>query len=144
AVQPDLGHRAAPDAARQYPDAGWTGRTGGLPAESESDRRRVAARNGVHPASTRKLQDRRWPRCPAMSVDATRLRGLTIRQIEPADFVPVREHILRVVRDELLLDYRPEWHWDLDDLQGVYVDRPRQALFVAVDDLTGEIAGTTS
>jgi GNAT superfamily N-acetyltransferase len=79
-----------------------------------------------------------------MSVDGTRLRGLTLRHVEPPDFVPVREHILRVVREDLGIDYRPEWHWDLDDLHGVYVDHPRQALFVAVDDDSGEIAGTTS
>jgi GNAT superfamily N-acetyltransferase len=79
-----------------------------------------------------------------MSVDSGHMRGLTIRSLEPADFIAVREHILRVTREDLGYDYRPEWHWDLDDLQGVYVDHPRQALFLAVDDGTGDLVGTTS
>jgi GNAT superfamily N-acetyltransferase len=69
---------------------------------------------------------------------------VTVREVEFSDFVPAREHILRVVREDLRLDYRPEWHWDLDDMQRVYVDNPRQALFVALDNVSGEIVGTTS
>jgi hypothetical protein len=68
--------------------------------------------------------------------------GISIREIEPADFARVRAHILRVTRQDLGLEYRPEWHWDIDNLQSVYVDNPRQALFVAVDDAAGEIIGT--
>jgi GNAT superfamily N-acetyltransferase len=69
---------------------------------------------------------------------------VTLREVVPADFQAAREHILRVVREDLRLDYRPEWHWDLDDMQRVYVDHPRQALFVASDDESGRIVGSTS
>ncbi len=72
------------------------------------------------------------------------LAGVTIREIEAGEFAAVREHILRVTREDLRSEYRPEWHWDVDDLQGVYVDHPRQALFVALDDVSGEVAGTIS
>jgi GNAT superfamily N-acetyltransferase len=69
---------------------------------------------------------------------------VTIRRLEPRDFSAVRAHILTVTREDLQSEYRPEWHWDIDDLQGVYVDHPRQALFVAVDDTNGTVVGTTS
>jgi GNAT superfamily N-acetyltransferase len=69
---------------------------------------------------------------------------VTVGELEFGDFSAVREHILRVVREDLRLDYRPEWHWDLDDMQRVYVDNPRQAFFVATDDASGAIVGTTS
>lgn len=72
------------------------------------------------------------------------LHGISIGEVNPSDFAATREHILRVVRDDLRLEYRPEWHWDLDDMQSVYVDHPRQALFVARDDASGEIVGTTA
>lgn len=70
--------------------------------------------------------------------------GFTIRTLQPDDFAEVREHVLRVTREDLLSEYRPEWHWDLDDLQGVYLDDPRQAMFVAVDGPSGAIVGTTA
>jgi GNAT superfamily N-acetyltransferase len=77
-----------------------------------------------------------------MTVDTQ--ERITVREVAPADFGQAREHILRVVRDDLGYDYRREWHWDIDDMQGVYVDNPRQALFVAVEDDSSEIIGTTS
>lgn len=70
--------------------------------------------------------------------------GITLREVEPADFLAVREHVLRVVREDLRLEYRAEWHWDLDDMQHAYVDHPRQALFVASDADSGRIVGSTS
>jgi GNAT superfamily N-acetyltransferase len=70
--------------------------------------------------------------------------GVRIRPVEPADFPTVREHVLRVTVEDLRSEYRPEWHWDIDDMQAVYVDNPRQALFVAIDEASGEIVGTTS
>jgi GNAT superfamily N-acetyltransferase len=79
-----------------------------------------------------------------VSQPATAHAGVTIRPLESHHFLKAREHILRVTREDLRLEYRPEWHWDIDDLQRVYLDHPRQALFVAVDDKSGEIVGTTS
>ena len=46
---------------------------------------------------------------------------------------------MRVIREDLGYAYNPDWHWDVDDLQGVYLDHPRHALFVAVDDASGEL-----
>ena len=77
-----------------------------------------------------------------MSLDAP--LGVSVRHVTPEDFAAAREHILRVVHDDLGLTYRPEWHWDVDDIQTVYVDHPRQALFVAIDDASGNVIGTTS
>jgi GNAT superfamily N-acetyltransferase len=48
------------------------------------------------------------------------------------------------MREDIGLEYRPAWHWDIDDLRSVYVEHPRQALFVAVDNESAEIVGTTS
>jgi GNAT superfamily N-acetyltransferase len=73
---------------------------------------------------------------------ASSLPGITIRSVEPRDFSVAREHILRVTREDLRSEYRPEWHWDIDDIQGVYIDHPRQALFLAIDDATHELAAT--
>jgi ribosomal protein S18 acetylase RimI-like enzyme len=70
------------------------------------------------------------------------LAGITMREVTQADFAQTRAHVLRVVEEDLRLEYRPEWHWDLDDMQRVYVDHPRQALFVALD--SGDVVGTTS
>lgn len=39
--------------------------------------------------------------------------------------------------------YQPQWHWDYDDLQGVYLDNPRHALILAIKPGTGDIVGTT-
>jgi len=72
------------------------------------------------------------------------IAGIALRRVQPEDFGAAREHILRVSRDDIGFLYRPEWHWDVDDIQGVYVDNPRHALFVAVDDASGELIGTTS
>lgn len=79
----------------------------------------------------------------ADSISSTTGVGFSVRPVQPEDFAQVREHVLRVTREDLRSEYRPAWHWDLDDLQGAYVDNPRQALFVAVDDASGAVVGTT-
>lgn len=79
-----------------------------------------------------------------MTPPTTAPTGVTIRLLEPLDFPAVREHILRVTREDLRSEYRPEWHWDIDDMQRVYVDHSRQALFVAIDDASGDVVGTIS
>jgi GNAT superfamily N-acetyltransferase len=68
--------------------------------------------------------------------------GFTVRPLQPADFAETRTHVVRVLDEDLGTGYRPEWHSDLDDMQGVYVDHPRQELWVAVDDTSGAIVGT--
>lgn len=50
---------------------------------------------------------------------------------------------MRVLREDFgYAELRP-FHADLDDLQGVYLDHPRHTLFVALDDATGAVLGTT-
>jgi GNAT superfamily N-acetyltransferase len=70
--------------------------------------------------------------------------AVALRRVQMSDFAAVREHVLRVSRDDIGFEYRPEWHWDVDDLQGTYVDNPRHALFVAIEADTGTLLGTTS
>jgi len=69
-------------------------------------------------------------------------RGFTVREVRPADFAAARAVIVRVLTEDLKSGYIPSIHWDLDDMQGVYLDNRRQALFVAVDHVTREIIGT--
>lgn len=81
---------------------------------------------------------------PAARVPSPRDRGFTVREVAPADFAEARAHIVRVLDEDLGTGYRPDFHWDLDDMQGTYVDHPRQALFVAMDAASGRIIGTIS
>ena len=69
-------------------------------------------------------------------------KGFTARPARPSDLSAARALIMRVIHEDLGYPYNPQWHWDVDDLHGVYVDDPRHALWVAVDDATGEIIGT--
>lgn len=70
--------------------------------------------------------------------------GFTVRGVRSDDFSQTRNVILRVLDEDLRSGYLPEWHWDIDDIQGIYIDNPRHAMFVAVDDATGEVIGTTA
>lgn len=72
----------------------------------------------------------------------TRGRGFTARPARPDDLPAARALIFRVIKEDLGYDYNPAWHWDIDDLQGTYLDDPRQALWVAVDDASGAIVAT--
>lgn len=69
-------------------------------------------------------------------------RTYTVRAATPADLAAARELMLRVFNDDFGYGYQEAFHSDVDDLQGVYLDDPRHALFVAVADDTGEIVGT--
>jgi GNAT superfamily N-acetyltransferase len=69
-------------------------------------------------------------------------RGFVVREATARDFADARANIVRVLEEDLGTGYLPEMHWDLDDMQGTYVDNPRQALFVAVDEATGRAIGT--
>jgi GNAT superfamily N-acetyltransferase len=68
--------------------------------------------------------------------------GFTVRPLQPADITATRAHIVRVLDEDLGSGYRPEWHGDIDDMLGVYIEHPRQALWVAVDETTRDIIGT--
>ena len=71
-------------------------------------------------------------------------KGFLVREATPSDLVEARAMILRVLEEDLGYGYVSEWHWDLDDMQTVYLDNPRQALFVAVDNGSNQIVGTTA
>lgn len=71
-------------------------------------------------------------------------RGFIVREVTPADFAEARAVIVRVLDEDLKTGYRPEIHWDIDDMQGTYLDNCRQALFVAVDRASGQVIGTIS
>ena len=68
--------------------------------------------------------------------------GYTIRHARPGDVLAAKALIMRVISQDLGYAYNPQWHWDVDDLQGTYLDDPRQALWVAIDDVSGEILAT--
>ena len=73
------------------------------------------------------------------STDLSR-RLFSVRRVRPEEIAQTQTHILRVLEEDLGVGYVPEWHYDLDDIQGVYIDNPRQALFLAVDDESGAIS----
>jgi GNAT superfamily N-acetyltransferase len=87
----------------------------------------------------RRAEDESPVRAPGASSS-----GFIVREIAPADFTEARALVVRVLEEDLDYGYRPEWHWDIDDFQGTYVDNPRQGLFVAVDEATGELLGTSA
>lgn len=70
--------------------------------------------------------------------------GFTVREARLGDLSGAVALIRRVLRDDLGVSYNPAWHAELDDPQRVYLDNPRHALFVALDDVTGEVIGTTA
>jgi GNAT superfamily N-acetyltransferase len=70
--------------------------------------------------------------------------GFSVREARPADLEAARDLITRVIREDLGYAYNPAWHRDVDDLRGVYLDHPRHALFVAVDDAGGGLLGTSA
>jgi ribosomal protein S18 acetylase RimI-like enzyme len=81
-----------------------------------------------------------------MAVDKERFtaagRGFSVRPARPQDLPAARALIMRVIKEDLGYDHNPQWHWDVDDLQGTYLDDPRHALWVAVDDASGHIVAT--
>jgi GNAT superfamily N-acetyltransferase len=81
-----------------------------------------------------------------MPVDKARftgkVNGYSLRPAQPEDVPEARTHIFRVIAEDLGYAYNPQWHWDIDDLQGVYLDDPRQILWVVVEDATGKLVAT--
>lgn len=65
-----------------------------------------------------------------------------IRATRAAHLDGARHVVLKVARRDLGYGYVAGWHWDLDDLEGVYVRNTRQAMFVALDgdDVVGTCA----
>lgn len=67
--------------------------------------------------------------------------GYAIRAAQPTDLAAVRALMIRTFEEDFGYGYKPDFHVDIDDLQGVYLDNPRHTLFVAVAEGTGEIVG---
>ncbi|MGI5129564.1 GNAT family N-acetyltransferase [Pseudonocardia sp. CA-107938] len=56
------------------------------------------------------------------------------RAVTAADLAAARAVVLETAETDLGYGYQPQWHWDLDRPVETYVDNPRQAMFVAVDE----------
>jgi len=70
------------------------------------------------------------------------MNDFTVRSATTDDIPAVRAFMLRIFEQDYGHGYRPQWHWDYDDIQGVYLDNPRHALLLAIDAASGEIIGT--
>ncbi|MCA9834457.1 MAG: GNAT family N-acetyltransferase [Thermomicrobiales bacterium] len=71
--------------------------------------------------------------------------GFMVRQaMTDEDLDGARKVIIRVLEEDLKTGIDPAYHSDLDHMHEVYVDHPRQAMFVAVDIDSGEVIGTTA
>ncbi|TCP56333.1 ribosomal protein S18 acetylase RimI-like enzyme [Tamaricihabitans halophyticus] len=65
-----------------------------------------------------------------------------VRVARPADVAGARSVILDTLYRVLGYGYVPEWHADVVDLAGTYLDNPRHALFVAVHQ--NHVVGTAA
>lgn len=68
--------------------------------------------------------------------------GHTVRPATPADVDGARSVMLDTFYKEFGYGYVPDWHRDVTDLKGTYLDDPRHTLLVAVHD--GEVVATTA
>ena len=66
----------------------------------------------------------------------------SVRAAGPGDLAAARALMIRTFEEDFGYGYTPEFHADVDDLRGVYLEHPRHALFVAVADDTGQLLGT--
>lgn len=65
------------------------------------------------------------------------------RAVCAEDLAGAREVVLRTAEADLGYGYQPLWHWDLDHPVETYVDNPRQAMFVALDE-AGDVVSTAA
>lgn len=70
--------------------------------------------------------------------------GPIVRPASPDDVPAIRAFMLRIFEEDYGYGYRPEWHWDYDDLLGTYIAPPRHTLVLALDGAGGEILGTAA
>lgn len=67
---------------------------------------------------------------------------IRIRPLTRED-VPATHKFMRFILDnDYATGFRPEWHGDIEDLAGSYIENPRQRLFVADDQ--GQVVGTAA
>ncbi|MET9440630.1 GNAT family N-acetyltransferase [Streptomyces sp. NPDC006610] len=67
--------------------------------------------------------------------------GYTVRPATAADVDGARRVMLDTFYNEFGYGYVPQWHHDVVDIEGTYLDVPRHLLLVAVHD--GEVVATT-
>ncbi|WAX77942.1 GNAT family N-acetyltransferase [Streptomyces sp. KMM 9044] len=65
----------------------------------------------------------------------------TVRPATPADVDGARRVMFDTFCNEFGYGYVPQWHHDVVDIKGTYLDDPRHLLIVAVHD--GEVVATT-
>lgn len=65
------------------------------------------------------------------------------RATTPEELHQARETVLHAMTFDLGYGYQPEWHWDLDHAVEMYLDNPRQAMFIAVAP-DGHVASTSA
>ena len=68
--------------------------------------------------------------------------SFSIREAIPADLPAAKALMTHTVEEDFGTPYDPAYHRDIDDLAAAYLDPPRHALFVAVDDGSGEVIAT--
>jgi ribosomal protein S18 acetylase RimI-like enzyme len=68
--------------------------------------------------------------------------SFTIRRATEADIPAAHALMRRTIEEDFKTPYRPDYHRDVADLKGSYLEPDRHTLLVAVDDATGEIVGT--
>lgn len=71
-----------------------------------------------------------------------RIGEYVIRAARPEDTDGARKVMLDTFYKEFGHGYHAQWHADVIDIEGAYLNNPRHALFVAVKD--GEVAATTA
>jgi SAM-dependent methyltransferase/GNAT superfamily N-acetyltransferase len=69
--------------------------------------------------------------------------GFTVRHARVEDLAAAQALIRRVLDEDLGMPYTPRFHFDVDQPEIVYLNEPRQALFIAIDDASGEVIGTS-
>jgi GNAT superfamily N-acetyltransferase len=75
-------------------------------------------------------------------VTTDRERRYSVRTATPDDLEPARALMLRTFERDFGYGYKPEYHADVDDLRGVYLDNPRHTLVVAIAEDSGAVIGT--
>src|SRR6266699_7162909 len=70
------------------------------------------------------------------------MTGYSVRPIRVDDIPAARALMIKTFEEDFRTGYIPEFHSDVEDIEGVYIDHPRHALFVAIDDDTGELIAT--
>lgn len=68
--------------------------------------------------------------------------SVAVRVARPDDLEEARALMIEVIAHDYGYDYRTRWHDDVADPRGFYLEHPRQALLVAIDERTGLIVGT--